>query len=54
VGAEIEAETGVRPELVEGGGGVFDVTVDGERLFSKRYEGRFPEPGEVAALLRQR
>ena len=54
MGAEIEAETGVRPELIEGGGGVFEINLDGERIFSKRYEGRFPEPGEVAALLRQR
>ena len=54
MGAEIEAETGTPPELIEGGGGIFDVNVDGERIFSKRYEGRFPEPGEVVALLRQR
>jgi len=54
VGAEIEAETGTKPELIEGAGGVFDVTIDGERIFSKRYEGRFPEPGEIVGLLRQR
>lgn len=54
MGAEIESLTGTKPELIEGSGGVFDVLVDGERIFSKRYEGRFPEPGEIAGLLRQR
>lgn len=33
--------------IVPGGNGVFDVTVDGEVVFSKHKAGRFPEPGEV-------
>ncbi len=33
--------------LVPGEDGVFDVTVDGEIVFSKHKTGRFPEPGEV-------
>ena len=28
-------------------GGVFEVTVDGKDVFSKKALGRFPEPGEV-------
>ena len=39
-------------ELVRGGGGVFDVSVDGTVLFSKHKQGRFPEPGEVLSILR--
>ncbi len=30
---------------------MFDVVVDGRKVFSKHESGRFPEPGEVARLL---
>ena len=33
-------------------GGRFEVTLDGELLFSKKAEGRHAEPGEIAALVR--
>ena len=33
--------------LTTGSRGVFDVTVDGELLYSKGEEGRHAEPGEV-------
>lgn len=33
---------------------MFEVTVDGDLVFSKRATGRFPEPGEVVAALRGR
>jgi selT/selW/selH-like putative selenoprotein len=42
----------VEAELVEGGGGVFAVVVDGELVFSKKNMDRFPEPGELVAKLR--
>ena len=42
-------------ELVDGGGGVFEVALDGRSVFSKKQLGRFPNNGEVeqavAALL---
>ncbi len=41
-------------ELVEGSGGVFEVAVGDELVFSKKAEGRFPEPGEVEAALEDR
>jgi len=41
-------------ELVPSSGGVFEVTLDGELLFSKKALGRHAEPGEVASLLRDR
>jgi selT/selW/selH-like putative selenoprotein len=50
--AEIKAETGTEPELIVGGGGIFDVTVDGDRIFSKHDVGRFPEAEEILARLR--
>ena len=38
-------------ELVPEGGGVFELTVDGKLLFSKKQLARFPEPGEVQKLM---
>lgn len=35
-------------------GGVFEVTVDNEILFSKKTTGRFPMPGEVEEKLSAR
>lgn len=35
-------------------GGVFDVTVDGALVFSKRQAGRHANPGEVVELTRRR
>ena len=38
--------------IIGGGGGVFDVTVDGTMIFSKHAcADRFPEPGELAGSL---
>lgn len=34
-------------ELVETGGGVFEVTVDGRLVFSKKRSGRHPEHDEI-------
>jgi selenoprotein W-related protein len=34
-------------------GGVFEVTVDGSDLYSKRATGRHAEPGEVKRLLQE-
>ena len=41
-------------ELVPGTGGVFDVDVDGERVFTKAMIGHYPQPDEVLPLLRER
>jgi len=46
------SETGVESELVCGGGGIFDVVVDGDMVFSKRESGRFPEPDEILSKIR--
>jgi selT/selW/selH-like putative selenoprotein len=37
--------------LKQGGGGVFEITVDGQLAFSKKKLGRFPEEHELDALL---
>lgn len=49
--AVIQGETGVEPELICGGGGIFDVVVDGDMIFSKHEAGRFPEPDEILAKI---
>jgi len=35
-------------------GGIFDITVDGELVFSKHQSGRFPEKDEVIRLVGER
>ena len=39
--------------LTRGSGGVFEVTVDGNLVFSKKAEGRFPEDQEAIDLVNQ-
>jgi selenoprotein W-related protein len=41
-------------ELLPAGKGRFEVTLDDELLFSKADLGRHAEPGEIAALVRDR
>jgi selT/selW/selH-like putative selenoprotein len=41
-------------ELIDGGRGVFDVTVDGELLYSRHQTRRHMSPGEVVSLLNAR
>jgi selenoprotein W-related protein len=40
--------------LVPGRGGVFDVRLDSEIVFSQKEAGRFPEPRELKDRLRER
>jgi len=40
--------------LVPGTGGIFEVKVDGEVIFSRKQEGRFPESKELKQLVRDR
>jgi selenoprotein W-related protein len=39
--------------LIESAGGVFEVEVDGRRVFSKKGAARHPAPGEVLQLIKQ-
>jgi predicted Rdx family selenoprotein len=41
-------------EVVAGTGGVFDVDLDGEQVFTKSMIGRYPDPEDVLPLLRAR
>ncbi|MGQ0658111.1 MAG: SelT/SelW/SelH family protein [Chromatiales bacterium] len=40
--------------LVPGQGGVFEVSLDGEPIFSRKSQGRFPESKELKQLIRDR
>ena len=40
-------------ELVRGAGGIFVVSVDNRKLFSKKEEGRFPTEREILEQLRE-
>ena len=41
-------------KLVESSGGLFEVMVDGELVYSKKALGRHAKPGEVVSLIDQR
>lgn len=48
----IEENTGIKAELIKSGGGVFEVEADGELIFSKKKEFRFPEDSEIINILK--
>ena len=50
--AEIKKELGIDSQLVRGSSGIFDVTADNKRIFSKKEEGRFPTEKEIVDKLR--
>jgi selT/selW/selH-like putative selenoprotein len=39
----------VQTEMTKGSGGIFDVVVDGQRIFSKHEANRFPTQDEILA-----
>ena len=49
--AELKKALDVDSELSAGSGGVFEITVDGKKVFSKKALGRHAEPGEVLRLM---
>jgi len=50
----LDLEFRTSTSLVKGANGVFEVIVDGDLVFSKKSLGRFPDDGEVAAIIRGR
>lgn len=41
-------------ELIKSSGGAFEVELDGDLIYSKKSNGRFPEHGEVEAEVKKR
>ena len=50
----IQKKFKVKPELIEGNNGVFDVKLEDELIFSKYELNRFPEGDEVVDLIKAR
>jgi len=44
----------IKISLISSGGGVFEINLDDELIFSKKSLGRFPDDGEVVRLIRKR
>ena len=52
--AEIKSEyPDAQVKLIESSGGLFEVIIDGDLIFSKKQLDRHAEPGEVLDLLRE-
>ena len=53
--AAIERELGIRAELVEGQGGIYEITVDGDTLYSNQSQcgQSFPSAASILAELGQ-
>lgn len=51
--AALKDQFNVESKLIQGSGGVFEVRVDGELVFSKKIAGRFPEDDEIVAIVAQ-
>ena len=51
--ATLKKELGLDSEVVRGSGGIFVVTVDGKKIFSKHDEGRFPTEKEIVDQVRK-
>lgn len=47
----LKKELGVEVELVQGSGGVFEITANGQLIFSRKQTGRFPEEKEIKEKL---
>ena len=49
--AELREKFGFESDLIEGSKGISDVWVDGQKIFSKYNEDRFPALGEISAVI---
>ncbi|MCP4749696.1 MAG: SelT/SelW/SelH family protein [Proteobacteria bacterium] len=51
---KIKGQMEINEKLVPSGGGVFEVKVDGDLIFSKKKVGRFPDENEIIEVLKAR
>ena len=52
--AALTASFNVEAQFIKGSGGVFDVTVDSELVFSKDVQNRFPTNDEIVGLIKNK
>lgn len=45
--AELKKSFGIDSQLIRGSGGIFNVIVQNQKIFSKHDEGRFPSEKEI-------
>ncbi len=50
--AELERCLSQSSELIQGSGGIFEIEDGGALIFSKKALGRFPEDGEIVAIVK--
>jgi selenoprotein W-related protein len=53
MGDELKKKFGADIELIAGSNGIFDITVDGNIIFSKFKQKRFPQADEVIRLIQE-
>ena len=53
MGAELKESLGVDAALIPGSGGVFEVRLDGEVVYSRAQTGRFPREGELTKIIKK-
>ena len=53
LGDELKKNLGAEIELVAGSNGVFDISLDGNMIYSKFEEGRFPQTGDILARVKK-
>ncbi|MBD3160875.1 MAG: SelT/SelW/SelH family protein [Candidatus Eisenbacteria bacterium] len=49
----IDRRFGIKADLIEGSGGVFEVSAGAEKIFSKKETGRFPEDHEILEKIQE-
>jgi selenoprotein W-related protein len=49
---ELFREFQVKAKLIPGTNGIFDVIINGRKIFSRMETGRVPEPGEISRKLK--
>ena len=42
----------IQTKLISSGGGVFEIVLNGDLIFSKKEKHRFPDDGEIVSLIR--
>lgn len=51
--AKINNRCGFMPEMIRSGGGVYEIKVGDDLLFSKKAKGRFPEESEEEIIIEE-
>ena len=52
MGDDLKNKFGAEIELIAGSGGVYEVELNGNLIFSKKQTGRFPELDEIISLVK--